>query len=238
MPPHKDVPGTCEQMGLQWRLGFPAGAGIVAVALPELGADALSSNPYLHQIIRHYSMPVAAVLLCATVCTDRQGLVATPPCSRYGRCDVLRALLGCVLWGDLPFSGGRHRPSREARRRPPQWQSVNRLVREVPPSTPLSLRGGELYTPPPPPEPRPSPADLHVPDPIFTDPITATREIRHGVELPLLPRRSSTCCYRRASHVTGTWSEGAQRVLFDRFATQFRVVDQTSGVVLYERKGT
>ena len=212
------------QMGLSGGLAFLLAPGILAVALPELGADALSSNPYLHQIIRHYSMPVAAVLLCATVyaiakaSSPRRRALATIGATCC-------ALLGCVLWGDLPFSESAIAPPDPGA---PAVASVNRLVQEVPPNAVVSA--AENFIP-----------NLDHRQQIYMFPTPFSQSYYgnpkyNGVELPfasqvqylLLP--SCIPC-------DGNLGEGAQMV-FDRFATQFRVVDQTSGVVLYERKRT
>jgi len=212
-----------------WQIGFSAGLaflfapGIVAVALPELAADALSSNPYLHQIIRHYSMPVAAVLLCATVCGIAK--VTSPRRRALAVVGVtLCALWATVLWGDLPISDN---PITPPNPNTPALISLDRLVHRIPPNAVVST--AENFVP-----------NLDHRRQIYMFPTPFSQSYYgnpkyDGKELPfasqvqylLLP--SCISC-------DGNLGESAQLV-FNRFADEFRVVGQADNVVLYERGG-
>ncbi|HXW80605.1 MAG TPA: DUF2079 domain-containing protein [Acidimicrobiales bacterium] len=212
------------QMGLSAGLAFLLAPGILAVALPELAANALSSNPYLHQISRHYSMPVAAVLLCATVygiaraSSHRQRTVATVGVACC-------ALLGCFLWGDLPFSQSATAPPDP---NVPAVASVNRLVQEIPPNAVVSAAENfipnldhrrQIYM-------FPTPFSQSY----YGNPKYDGRELPFASQVQYLLLPACISC-------DGNLGVGAELV-FDRFAMQFRVVDETSSVVLYERNGT
>jgi len=212
-----------------WQMGFSAGLaflfapGIVAVALPELAADPLSSNPYLHQIIRHYSMPVAAVLLCATVCGIAK--VRSPRRRALAVVGVtLCALWATVLWGDLPISDN---PITPPNPNTPALISLDRLVHRIPPNAVVST--AENFVP-----------NLDHRRQIYMFPTPFSQSYYgnpkyDGKELPfasqvqylLLP--SCISC-------DGNLGESAQLV-FNRFAHEFHVVGQADNVVLYERAG-
>ena len=212
------------QMGLSAGFAFLLAPGILAVALPELGVNALSSNPYLHQIFRHYSMPVAAVLLCATVyaiartSSRRQRTLAAVGVSCC-------ALVSCLLWGDLPFSQSAVAPPDP---NVPAVASVNRLIHEVPPNAVISA--AENFIP-----------NLDHRRQIYVFPTPFSQSYYgnpkyNGQELPFASQVQYLLLPACIS-CDGNLGESAQLV-FDRFAKQFRTVDQTGGVVLYERDRT
>jgi len=93
--------GTCGN-GLQFRPTFPAVAVDPGRWHLEFAADTLSSNVYLHQMSRHYSIPVAAIFVCAGVCAIAR--LATPRRRTVATVVVLLcALWSCVLWGTPLF---------------------------------------------------------------------------------------------------------------------------------------
>jgi len=211
------------QMSFSTGLAFLAAPGILSVALPELAADTLSSNPYLHQIIRHYSMPVAAVLLCAGVCgiaratsARRRALAATAV--------TLCALWGCALWGDAPFSDNAIPP---ADPNTPAVVSTEHLISKIPPGAVVSA--AQNFVPN---------IDHRKQVYMFPTPFSQAyygNPKYNGDELPfasqvqylLLP--SCISC-------NPNLGDSAQ-VVFDRITGEFRVVGSTPLVVLYERKG-
>ncbi len=212
-----------------WQIGFSAGLlflltpGIVAVALPEVAADSLSSNPYLHQIIRHYSMPLAAVLLCATVCAIAK--ISSPRRRVFATAAVtLCALWAAVLWGDLPFSDNPVTPPNPGT---PAVASLARLVDEIPPNAVVSA--AENFVPN---------LDHRMQIYMFPTPFSQSyygNPKYDGEELPfaaqvqyiLVP--SCIAC-------DDNLGQSAQ-VVFNRVAGEFRKVGKASGNVLYERKG-
>jgi uncharacterized membrane protein len=212
------------QMGLSAGWAFLLAPGILAVALPELGANALSSNPYLHQIFRHYSMPVAAVLVCGTV----YGIARASSPGRRTLATVgvaSCALVGCFLWGDLPFSQTAIAPPNP---NVPAVTSINRLVHEVPANAVIS--SAENFIP-----------NLDHRRQIYLFPTPFSQSYygnpkNDGHQLPFASQVQYLLLPACIS-CDGNLGENAQLV-FDRFAKQFRVVDETASVVLYERKET
>ena len=211
------------QMFFSAGLAFLAAPGILAVALPELAADTLSSNPYLHQMIRHYSVPVAAVLLCASVCGIAR---ATKPWRRTGATVVvtLCALWGCVLWGDAPFSDNAIVPPDP---NAPSVLATRQIVDELPPNAAVSA--AQNFVPN---------IDHRAQVYLFPTPFAQSyygNPEYDGEELPfagqvkylLLP--SCISC-------DGNMGMPDQDV-FNRIAPAFRVVARAPGVVLYERIG-
>jgi uncharacterized membrane protein len=211
------------QMCFSAGLAFVAAPGILAVALPELAADTLSSNPYLHQMIRHYSMPVAAVLLCASVCAIAR---LTRPVRRTLATVVvtLCALCGCVLWGDAPFSDGAIVPANPGAA---PLVAIRELISHIPPDAVVSA--AQNFVP-----------NIDHRDQVYLFPTPFSQSYYgnpkyDGEELPfagqvqylLLPG----CVY-----CDGNLGMPAQTVL-DDISRAFRVVGQAQGVVLYERNG-
>ena len=94
-----------------WQMGFSAGWAfllapeIAAIALLVVAENVLSNDPYMHQIIYHYSLPIVPVLVLGTVVaiaaqkSQRRRNVVTGVV-------VASALWSCVLWGLAPFSNG------------------------------------------------------------------------------------------------------------------------------------
>ncbi|HTV11449.1 MAG TPA: DUF2079 domain-containing protein [Acidimicrobiales bacterium] len=211
------------QMAFSGGIAFLLAPGVLAVALPELAADALSSNPYLHQIIRHYSMPVAAVLLCASVCglariAGRRRRIAAVSLV------TLCALWGCVLWGDAPFSDNPVTPPDPS---VPSVVATAQLVTKIPSGAVVSA------------------AENFVPNIdhrrfiyMFPTPFSQSyygNPTYDGEELPLAPTVQYLLLPSCIS-CDGNLGETDQ-IVFNRIASAFRVVARASGVVLYERNG-
>lgn len=211
------------QMLFSTGLAFLVAPGILAVALPELAADTLSSNPYLHQIIRHYSLPVSAVLLCASVC----GVARAPTALRRALATLivtLCALWGCILWGDAPFSDN---PIVPPNPNAPSVVATRHLVEEIPPNAVVSA--AQNFVPN---------IDHRVQVYMFPTPFSQSyygNPKYDGEELPfaaqvqyiLLP--ACIAC-------DGNLGQSDQLV-FNRIAGDFHVVDRTPDNVLYERNG-
>ena len=92
-----------------WQMGFSTGwvflvsPELAAVGLAVLGENLLSNDPYMHQILYHYSMPLVPVLAIGTV----MAIAALKTKSRRNLATalvVVCALWSCVFWGLAPFS--------------------------------------------------------------------------------------------------------------------------------------
>ena len=91
------------QMGFSTGLAAPFAPAILLIALPELAFDTLSDFGYQHQITRHYSMPLVAVLMCASAyAISRVPRGTWRSAATFGV--ALCALWSCVIWGAAPFS--------------------------------------------------------------------------------------------------------------------------------------
>ncbi|MDA8300321.1 MAG: DUF2079 domain-containing protein [Actinomycetota bacterium] len=210
------------QMAFGTGLAFLAAPGVLAVALPELLADAFSSNPYLHQIFRHYSVPTSAVLLCATVVgiararRRRERVIATVTVT-------LCALWACVLWGDAPFSNNPYVPPNPSA---PSVVATDHLLSKLPPRAVVSA--AQNFVPN---------IDHRRQVYLFPTPFSQSyygNPKFNGTELPFASKVEYLLLPRCIS-CDGNLGESAQ-VVFDRIAPEFRVVGSTGNVVLYERK--
>lgn len=92
-----------------WQMGFSVGWGfliapkVAATGILVFAENVLSDDPYMHQLIYHYSMPLVPVLVLGSVVAvaaqksiERRSAAAAVV--------VLCALCSCVLWGLTPFS--------------------------------------------------------------------------------------------------------------------------------------
>ena len=94
-----------------WQTGFSMGWAfllapeVAAIALLVVAENVFSNDPYMHQIIYHYSLPIVPVLMLGTVVaiaaqkSQRRRNVVTGVV-------VASAMWSCVLWGLAPFSNG------------------------------------------------------------------------------------------------------------------------------------
>ncbi len=209
------------QMGFSTGLAFLFAPGVLLVALPELAADSLSSNPYLHQITRHYSMPVAALLVCGTICAIAK--LKSPGRRALAVSGVtLCALWAAVLWGDLPFSDN---PVNPPNPNTAAIASLDRLVDKIPPNAVVSA--AQNFVPN---------LDHRTQIYLFPTPFSQSyygNPKYNGQELPfasqvqylLLP--SCISC-------DGNLGESAQ-IVFNRFAKYFHVAGRADNDVLYSR---
>jgi uncharacterized membrane protein len=212
------------QMALSTGLVPLMAPGLLAVALPELAFNTLSDFGYQHQIVRHYSMPLVAILMCASVyAIGRSPLARQRAVATVGV--TLCALWSCVLWGDLPFSD-----SVIANLNPnvPAVQAVDRLVKLVPPNAVVSA--AENFVPN---------LDHRTQIYMFPNPFAQSYygnpkydgdELRFANQVQYILVPSCISC-------DGNLGANAQAV-FNRFASQFRVAGEAAGTTLYERKGT
>jgi uncharacterized membrane protein len=92
-----------------WQMGFSVGWGFVvspelaAIGVLVLAENIVSNDPYMHQIIYHYSMPLVPVLAIGTI----TAIAAQKSRIRRNILAVLVAacaLWSCALWGLAPFS--------------------------------------------------------------------------------------------------------------------------------------
>lgn len=96
-------PFYCWQMGFSFGWGFMVSPELAAISLLVLAENIVSNDPYMHQIIYHYSLPLVPVLAIGTITAIaaqksrmRRNILAT----LVAAC----ALWSCVLWGLMPFS--------------------------------------------------------------------------------------------------------------------------------------
>jgi uncharacterized membrane protein len=213
-----------------WQMVFSTGLlslmapGVLAIALPELAFDTLSDFGYQHQILRHYSMPLVAILMCASA----YAIARAPSAARRVLATVgvtLCALWSCVLWGDLPFSDSAI-PTLNPN--VPAVEALNQLVKLIPPNAVVSAAENlvpnldhrkQIYM-------FPTPFSQSY----YGNPENDGRELPFATQVQYILLPSCISC-------DGNLGPGAQAV-FDQFAGDFRVEAQADDTTLYERKGT
>jgi uncharacterized membrane protein len=91
------------QIGASFGFGFLLAPGLAVIALLALLENAVSTLPYMHEILYHYSMALAPVLATATVIALAR---ITGPLRRRVMSVVViaSAVICCVFWGVAPFS--------------------------------------------------------------------------------------------------------------------------------------
>lgn len=210
-----------------WQMGFSTGlAGLLApwvlvVALPELAFNTLSDFGYQHQIVRHYSMPLVALLVCAS--TYAISRLARPRWQLLATVGVtLCALWSCVLWGDLPFSDGRI-PNLNPDN--PVVKGINRLVAEIPPTAVVSA--AQNFVPN---------LDHRVQIYMFPTPFSQSyygnpkydgERLRFASQVQYILLPSCLACSPDTAGSAAT---------LHQIESQYRVIGRTSGAVLYERR--
>lgn len=209
------------QMLYSGGLAALAAPSVLAIALPELAADTLSSNPYLHQIGRHYSMPLAAALACAGVFG-----IARLTRPRWRAAAVIAvtvsALWSCVLWGATPFSDN---PPYVAASATPSVHAIDALLARIPPEAVVSA--GQNFVP-----------NLDHRRSIYMFPTPFSQSYygnpaNNGKELPFA-KSVQYLVLPKCIYCDGNIGNSGQ-VVFDRIAPQFKAVGTAGGVVLYKR---
>jgi uncharacterized membrane protein len=116
------------QMGAAFGFGFLIAPELAAVAVLAIGENVLSTFPYMHQILYHYSMPTVVVLALGTVFAI--GALSTA-FRRYLATTVvlLAAFVSCLFWGLAPFS---RQTYPHANPSSPQVRAINSVLRLVP----------------------------------------------------------------------------------------------------------
>lgn len=91
------------QMGFATGWGFLASPEIAGIGVLLLVENVISDDPYMHQILYHYSLPLTAVFALGTVYAISRQKTAL---RRHALTLVVFgcALWSCVLWGLAPFS--------------------------------------------------------------------------------------------------------------------------------------
>jgi uncharacterized membrane protein len=91
------------QMGAAFAFGFLVAPELAAVAALVITENTLSTFPYMHQILYHYSMPTVAVLAMGTAFAVG---ALTSAGRRYLATGVVvaAAFTSCLFWGLAPFS--------------------------------------------------------------------------------------------------------------------------------------
>jgi uncharacterized membrane protein len=91
------------QMGFSYGWVFLLAPELAAIGILSLSENVLSTFPYMHQILYHYSLPLVPVLAIGTafavgrLATVRRRIIATSLVT-------LAAIVSCTLWGLAPFS--------------------------------------------------------------------------------------------------------------------------------------
>jgi uncharacterized membrane protein len=122
------------QMGLSYGWVFLVAPELAAIGLLTVGENVLSTFPYMHEILYHYSLPLVPVLAIGTafavgrLTTTRSRAVATTIVTGA-------AVVSCTLWGLAPFSryGYPHLNPNGA-----QVAAINKALTHVPPEAVVS----------------------------------------------------------------------------------------------------
>jgi uncharacterized membrane protein len=91
------------QMGFSFGWGYVVSPELAAIGLLVLTENIVSNDPYMHQIIYHYSMPLVPVLTIGTItaiAAQKSGIRRNILAVLVAAC----ALWSCALWGLTPFS--------------------------------------------------------------------------------------------------------------------------------------
>jgi hypothetical protein len=122
------------QMGAPFAFGFLVAPELAAVAVLVIAENTLSTFPYMHQILYHYSMPTVAVLAMGTAFAI--GALTTAG-RRYLATGVVvaAAFTSCLFWGLAPFS---RQSYPHADPRSAQVAAIDSVLRLVPPHAVVS----------------------------------------------------------------------------------------------------
>ena len=122
------------QMGAAFGFGFLVAPELAAIGVLSVAENVLSTFPYMHQILYHYSLPTVPVLALGTVFAV---VSLAPGVRRYllTAVVVVAALLSCLNWGLAPFSQHTYPHANPAS---PQVRAINAVLRDVPPHAVVS----------------------------------------------------------------------------------------------------
>jgi uncharacterized membrane protein len=122
------------QMAASFGLVFVAAPEVAAIGILTLSENVLSTFPYMHQIVYHYSLPLVPVLALGTVLAVAR---LSTPLRRYLATAVVvtAALWSCLQWGLPPFSS---RGYQHLNPDSPQVLAINSVLRLVPPNAVVS----------------------------------------------------------------------------------------------------
>jgi uncharacterized membrane protein len=122
------------QMGAAFGFGFLVAPELAAIGVLSVAENVLSTFPYMHQILYHYSLPTVAVLALGTVFAV---VSLAPGVRRYLLTAVVvaAAFVSCLNWGLAPFS---HHTYPHANPASPQVQAINAVLKDVPPHAVVS----------------------------------------------------------------------------------------------------
>jgi uncharacterized membrane protein len=117
------------QMGAAFGFGFLVAPELAAIGILTVAENVLSTFPYMHQILYHYSMPTVAVLALGTAFAV---VSLSPGPRRYLLTAVVvaAAFVSCVFWGLAPFS---HHKYPHMNPDSAQARAINAVLRDVPP---------------------------------------------------------------------------------------------------------
>jgi uncharacterized membrane protein len=204
-----------------WQLAFSVGWGfliapeIALIGIGTLAENTLSTFPYMHQILYHYSLPLVPVLALGTVygvahlATPRRRQVATAIVT-------VCALWACVLWGLAPFSRQTYPhwdPSS------PQVAAINTVERALPANAVVSA----YY-------PYVSHLDHRTRIYLWPTPFRAEYWDRFESEGQRLPFADQIQYLMLPTDLSGP-----DAAVFASIAKQFRVVKQAGDVAVYQR---
>ncbi len=122
------------QMGAAFGFGFLLAPELAAIGILSVTENVLSTFPYMHQILYHYSMPTVSVLALGTVFAV---VSLAPGLRRYllTAVVVVAAFVSCLYWGLAPFSRQTYPHMNPAS---PQALAINAVLRDVPPNAVVS----------------------------------------------------------------------------------------------------
>lgn len=117
------------QMGAAFGFVFLVAPEVAAIGVLTVAENLLSTFPYMHQILYHYSMPTVAVLALGTAFAV---VSLSPGLGRYLLTAVVvaAAFVSCLYWGLAPFS---RQTYPHADPSSPQVRAINAVLRDVPP---------------------------------------------------------------------------------------------------------
>lgn len=205
------------QMATSVGWGFVFSPEIAAIAVLTFLENELANFVYMHQILYHYSLPLAAVFVAGTVfaisrlrtAARRQALTAVVACC---------AVVSCYLWGLAPFSRNTYAhwsPSS------PQVSYINKALTALPPHAVVSA----YY-------PYVAHIDHRTRVYMWPTPFSAQYWGLYTQEGQRLPFANQIQYLVLPTPLTGT-----DETTFSQIARQYRSVKQVGNVVVYKKIG-